>query len=60
MTKKRKTPTEAARTTLATVKEEMEMPRLTESVRNDTRYQAALNAETPARSWNSSSPQSKI
>jgi hypothetical protein len=46
MTKKRKTPIETARTTLASVKKEMEMPRLTESVRNDRGYQAALSAET--------------
>jgi hypothetical protein len=45
MTKKRKTPIETARTTIARVKKEMEMPRLTESVRNDRRYQAALAAQ---------------
>jgi hypothetical protein len=49
MTKKRKTPIETARTTLASVKKEMEKPRLTESVRNDRGYQAALSAETPVR-----------
>jgi hypothetical protein len=59
MTKKRKTSIETARTMLASIKKEMEMPRLTESVRNDSGYQAALGAETPARSWKSSSPQSK-
>jgi hypothetical protein len=55
MTKKRKTPIETARTTIASVKKEMQLPRMTESVRNDWRYQAALGAETPARSWKGSS-----
>jgi hypothetical protein len=49
-TKKKKTPIETAKATIASVKKEMEMPRLTESVRNDRGYQAALSAETPARS----------
>jgi hypothetical protein len=53
MTKKRKIPLETARTTLASVKKEMEMPRLTESVRNDRGYQAALTAERPTRSMKS-------
>jgi hypothetical protein len=60
MMKKRKIPLETARTTLASVKKEMEMPRLTESVRNDRGYQAALGGEISARSGKSSSPQSKI
>jgi hypothetical protein len=42
MTKKKKTPVEAARTTIASVKKEMGTPRMTESVRNDRRYQAGL------------------
>jgi hypothetical protein len=33
------------RTTVASVEKEMQMPRLTESVRNDRRYQATLGAE---------------
>jgi hypothetical protein len=36
---------QSARATIASVKREMEKPRLTESVRNDRRYQAALLAE---------------
>jgi hypothetical protein len=60
MTKKKKTLIESARTTIASVKKEMEMSRLTESVRNDSGYQAELGAETPVRSGKSSSPQSKI
>jgi hypothetical protein len=42
MTKKRKTLIETARMTIASVKKEMEMSRLTESVRNDSGYQAEL------------------
>jgi len=42
---KRKQP---ARTTIADVKKEMDKPRLTESVRNDRRYQATLTAEKAA------------
>jgi hypothetical protein len=36
---------ESAKATIASVKREMEKPRLTESVRNDRSYQAALLAE---------------
>jgi hypothetical protein len=36
---------QSARATIAGIKTEMEKPRLTESVRNDKRYQAALLAE---------------
>jgi hypothetical protein len=36
---------ETTRTTVASVKKEMQMPRLTESVRNDKKYQATLGAE---------------
>jgi len=43
----REAPIETTKTTLANVKNETGMPRLTESVRNDRRYQAALAAETP-------------
>jgi hypothetical protein len=35
----------SARATIASVKREMEKPRVTESVRNDRRYHAALLAE---------------
>jgi hypothetical protein len=59
MTKKKKTPIETAKATIASVKKEMEMPRLTESVRNDRGYQSALSAETPARSGKGSSASSK-
>jgi hypothetical protein len=41
------------RTTVASVEQEMQMPRLTESVRNDRRYQATLTAEKVAGAGNS-------
>jgi hypothetical protein len=41
---------ESPRTTIASIKKEMQKPRLTESVRNDWRYQAMLTAEGPAHS----------
>jgi hypothetical protein len=44
---KKKTSIETARTTLASVKKEMDLPRLTESVRNGTGHQAALEAPAP-------------
>jgi hypothetical protein len=45
MKKKRETPNETRRTTIASIKKEMEMPRLTESVRNDSGYQATVDAQ---------------
>jgi hypothetical protein len=45
MVKKRNKYKQFPRATIASVKTEMEKPRLTESVRNDRRYQAALLAE---------------
>jgi hypothetical protein len=51
MIKKRKNPKETTRTTIASVSKEMRKPRLTESVRNDERAQAAsVVEERPARS----------
>jgi hypothetical protein len=47
MKKKRKNPIETARTTLSSVKREMQKPRLTESVRNDRRDQAAPVVQIP-------------
>jgi hypothetical protein len=44
---------ETTRTTVASVEKEMQMPRLTESVRNDRRYQATLTAETAGGTGNS-------
>jgi hypothetical protein len=41
------------RTTVASVEKEMQMPRSTESVRNDRRYQAALTAEKVVEAGNS-------
>jgi hypothetical protein len=37
---------QAGRTMIATIKKEMDEPRLTESVRNDKRYRTALLAKT--------------
>jgi hypothetical protein len=51
MIKKRKNAKETARTTIASVNKEMQKPRLTESVRNNERAQAArVIEERPARS----------
>jgi DNA-binding response OmpR family regulator len=44
----REDPIEIARTTIANVEKEMQMPGSTESVRNDRRYQATLTAEKAA------------
>jgi hypothetical protein len=52
MKKKRNLP-ETERTTIASVEKEMQMPRSTESVRNDWRYQAGLTAEKVAGAENS-------
>jgi hypothetical protein len=43
--KKKRDLIDTTTTTVASVEKEMQMPRLTESVRNDRRYQAALTAE---------------
>jgi hypothetical protein len=43
--KKKRDLIETTRTTVASVEKEMQMPRLTESIRNDRRYQATLPAE---------------
>jgi hypothetical protein len=48
MKKKRNNPRESARTTIASIKREMQKPRLTESVRNDGRDQVAPVAECAA------------
>ena len=40
----------AARATFASVKTEMQEPRLAKSVRDDPRYQVVLAAEKPTRS----------
>jgi hypothetical protein len=48
--KKKKNPRESARTTIASIKTEMQKPRLTESVRNDGRDQVAPVAEQPPNS----------
>jgi hypothetical protein len=47
MKKKKKNPIETARTTISSIKREMQKPRLTESVRNDGIDQAAPVAEEP-------------
>jgi hypothetical protein len=49
MVKKMDKQRQPARTTIADVKKEMDNPRLTESVRNDRRYQATLTAEKSSR-----------
>jgi hypothetical protein len=41
------------RTTVASIEKEMQMPRSTESVRNDRRYQAELTAEKVAEAGKS-------
>jgi len=41
------------RTTVASIEKEMQMPRSTESVRNDRRYQATLTAGKVAQAGNS-------
>jgi hypothetical protein len=38
-----------ARTTIASIKKEMQEPRLAKSVRDDPRYQVVLAAEEPVR-----------
>jgi hypothetical protein len=48
--KKRNNPRESASTTIASIKREMQKPRLTESVRNDGRDQVAPVAEQPPNS----------
>jgi len=45
--KKKNNPVETARTTIASVNREMQKPRLTESVRNGGKDQAAVIAEKP-------------
>ena len=50
MKKKRNNSRESARTTIASIKIEMQKPRLTESVRNDGRDQVAPAAEQPPNS----------
>jgi hypothetical protein len=50
MTKKSSTRKKPARTTLASVKREMQTPRQTASVRDDPKYQAILAAEKSAGS----------
>jgi hypothetical protein len=50
MKKKRNNPRESARTTIASIKREMQKPRLTESVRNDGRDPVAPVAEQPPNS----------
>jgi hypothetical protein len=50
MKKKRNNPRESPRTTIASIKREMQKPRLTESVRNDGRDQVAPVAEQPPNS----------
>jgi len=52
MVKKMDKQKQPARTTIADVKKEMDKPRLTESVRNDRRYQATLTAEKAAGAGN--------
>jgi hypothetical protein len=47
MMKKTKNPIKRARTTIASVNKEMQKPRLTESVRNGGKDQAAPTAEQP-------------
>jgi hypothetical protein len=44
MRKKKKLPKGHARTTIASIKREMQEPRVTKSVREDPRYQVALAA----------------
>jgi len=60
MTKKKRAFSASAETTIAGVKKEMDLPRLTESVRNGMSYGAGLGAETLARAKKSSAPKSKI
>jgi hypothetical protein len=55
MLKKKRNSKESARATIASVKKEMEQPRLTESVRNDRRYQPTLTADKVGRVGNSPS-----
>jgi hypothetical protein len=50
MKKKRNIPKESAKTTIASIKREMQKPRLTESVRNDGGDQVAPVAEQPPNS----------
>jgi hypothetical protein len=47
--KKRTNPRESARTTVASIKREMQKPRLTESVRNDGKDEVAPVAEQPSQ-----------
>jgi hypothetical protein len=47
MTKTKKLLSSSARATLAAVEKEMRLPRMTESVRSDKRYQATLTARRP-------------
>jgi hypothetical protein len=48
MMKKKKNRLEIARTIISDVTREMQKPRLTESVRNDRRYQVALVVKEPS------------
>jgi hypothetical protein len=48
MMKKKKNRLEIARKIISDVTREMQKPRLTESVRNDERYQAALVVKEPS------------
>jgi hypothetical protein len=48
--KKRNNPRKSAKTTIASIKREMQKPRLTESVRSDGRDQGAPVAEQPPNS----------